>query len=58
MKVHFLSIKAQELQQLLPYSRIVTALYNPYSSEPFIISDDKETSETISKMISSAIISQ
>ena len=33
--------KAQELQQLLPYSKIVTALYNPYSFEPFIISDDK-----------------
>jgi len=33
--------KAQKLQQLLPYSTIVTALYNPYTSEPFIISDDK-----------------
>ena len=29
--------KTQELQQLLPYSKIVTALYNPCSLEPFII---------------------
>ena len=31
--------QAQELQQLLPYSKIVTALYNPCSPEPFIIND-------------------
>lgn len=31
--------KTQELQQLLPYSKIVTALYNPCSPEPFIIND-------------------
>jgi len=37
----FSSNKAQELQQLLPYSKIVTALCNPYSLEPLIISDDK-----------------
>ena len=31
--------QAQELQQLLPYSKIVTALYNPCSPESFIIND-------------------
>ena len=31
--------QAQELQQLLPYSKIVTALYNPRSPESFIIND-------------------
>jgi len=31
--------KTQELQQLLPYSKIVTALYNPCSPESFIIND-------------------
>jgi predicted dinucleotide-binding enzyme len=30
--------KAQELKELLPYSKIVTASYNHYSLEPFIIS--------------------
>jgi len=33
--------KTRELQRLLPYSAIVTAVYNPYSHEPCIISDDK-----------------
>lgn len=31
--------KAQKLQQLLPYSKIVAALYNPCSPESFIIND-------------------
>jgi hypothetical protein len=31
--------KAQELQQLLPYSKIVTAIHNPCSPESFIIND-------------------
>lgn len=31
--------KAQELQKLLPYSTIVSALYNPCSPECFIIND-------------------
>lgn len=41
--------KTQELQRLLPYSTIVTAVYNPYSREPFIISDDNKMSEIVSK---------
>jgi hypothetical protein len=40
--------KTRELQRLLPYSAIVTAVYNSYSSEPCIISDDK-MSEIISE---------
>jgi predicted dinucleotide-binding enzyme len=33
--------KTQELQRLLPYSTIVTALYSPYSLELFMISDNR-----------------
>jgi predicted dinucleotide-binding enzyme len=50
--------KAQALQQLLPYSRVVAASSNPYSHETIISSNDKETSETILKMIMTAVISQ
>jgi len=51
-------IKPWELQRLLPYSRVVAAFCNPYTFETFITSDDKEASETISKMISTAITTQ
>ena len=44
--------KAQELQRLLPYSRIVAVFRNPHSLETVIAGDDKEASETILKMIS------
>ena len=49
---------ATELQHLLPHSRIVTALFDSFSGETFIESNDEEASETISKMINTAVISR
>ncbi|HEY6977811.1 MAG TPA: hypothetical protein VH396_16040, partial [Chitinophagaceae bacterium] len=44
--------KVEELQRLLPYSRVVAAFNNPYS----FTSNDREASETISKIIYAPII--
>jgi len=49
---------ATALQHLLPHSRIVTALFDSFSGEIFIASNDEEASETISKMINTDVISR
>lgn len=50
----FAFIKGQELQQLLPYSKVVTAITNPYSLEIFIAGDNNEAVEIISNRMKRA----
>lgn len=47
-------IEAQELQRLLPYSKVVAACTNPYAQETFIAGDDAEAVKTISQIIKTA----
>jgi predicted dinucleotide-binding enzyme len=47
-------VEAQELQQFMPYSKVVAACINAYSAETYIAGDDADAVETISKLIKKA----
>ncbi len=46
--------EAQEIQQLLPFSRVVAAFNNGLSPEMLIAGDDKESVEQVSGMVEAA----
>ncbi|HEY9364826.1 MAG TPA: NADP oxidoreductase [Chitinophagaceae bacterium] len=45
---------AQQLQSLLPFSKVVAAYNNPQSGETFIAGDDDESVETVSTILKTA----
>ncbi len=50
----FVPREAGELQQLLPYSKVVAVFNNPASAEAFLAGNDKEAVETIAGILRTA----